>query len=100
MTYLEDDASLIKSMLPRDVSPPAESDYLFILYAVLMRSQGEAVRLSDVHDAWTAWKLLTTDDHEALLPFDQLDPDVQAEDQPYVDAIVAAARRQKERPSF
>ncbi|MGN7780198.1 DUF7701 domain-containing protein [Mycolicibacterium sp. 22603] len=29
----------------------------------------------------------------ALVPFDQLDAEVQAEDQPYVDAIVVVARQ-------
>lgn len=92
MTYLDDDAAAIRSALSADVEPPEGSDYLFVIYAVLMRSKGVEVRLSDVHDAWTAWKLLTSGDHESLLPFEQLDPEVQAEDQPYVDAIIAAAR--------
>ena len=92
MTYLDDDASLIKSALPSHIKVPQDTDYLFVLYAVLMRSKGEAVQLTDVHDAWTAWKLLTSGSHESLVPFDQLEPDVQAEDQPYVDAIVAAAK--------
>lgn len=93
MTYLDEDAALIRSALANVAEPPDKSDYLFVLYAVLLRSKGEEVRLSDVHDAWTAWKLLTSDDHESLLPFDQLAPDVQAEDQPYVDAIISAAKR-------
>lgn len=95
MTYLDEDAARIKSALPDDVVPPRNADYLFVLYAVLMRSKGEAVGLADVHDAWTAWKLLTSKSHESLVPFDQLEPDVQAEDQPYVDAIVATARNRR-----
>lgn len=77
------------------VVPPENSDYLFVLYAVLMRAKGHEVRLSDVHDAWTAWKLLTSSGHESLLPFEQLDPEVQAEDQPYVDAIISAAKHRQ-----
>ncbi|MEV3905530.1 hypothetical protein AB0K11_24700 [Mycobacterium sp. NPDC050551] len=92
MTYLDSDASLIKSALPSDVEVPQDADYLFVLYAVLMRAKGEAVRLADVHDAWTAWKLLTSASHESLVPFDQLEPDVQAEDQPFLEAIHAAAK--------
>lgn len=92
MTYLDRDAALIRSALPPHVSPPADTEYLFVLYAVLLRSKGEAVELSDVHDAWTAWKMLSSDKHDALLPFDQLEAEVQAEDQPYVDAIIAVAR--------
>ena len=96
MTYLDDDAALIKSAVPPHVSLPADADYLFVLYAVLMRSKGEAVCPSDVHDAWTAWKILSSEEHEALRPFDQLDPEVQAEDQPYVEAIIAAAKRRND----
>jgi hypothetical protein len=95
LIYLDEDAAQIKSALPSDIQPPPDADYLFVLYAVLMRSKGEAVGLSDVHDAWTAWKLLTSESHESLVPFDQLDPNVQAEDQPYVDAIIAAARARR-----
>ena len=92
-SYLTEDASLIRSELPEGANPPADSDGLFVLYAVLMRAKGERVTLSDVHDAWAAWTLTTQGDHISLMPFESLDPVTQHEDSPYVEAIRRAARR-------
>ncbi len=92
-SYLTEDAVLIRSELPEGVEPPAHSDGLFILYAVLMRAKGESVTLSDVHDAWAAWILGTEGHHKSLVPFESLDPETQREDSPYVEAIRRAARR-------
>jgi hypothetical protein len=92
-SYLSEDADLIRSELPEDVQPPADSDGLFTLYAVLMRAKGENVTPSDVHDAWAAWISCTGDQHKSLVPFESLNPETQQEDYPYVDAIHRAARR-------
>lgn len=91
-SYLAEDADLIRAELPAGTKPPAQSEGLFILYAVLMRAKGEAVTPADVHDAWTAWILSTRGEHKSLVPFESLDPDVQEEDLPYVEAIHRAAR--------
>src|SRR5690349_977457 len=85
--YLEDDALLIRTLMPDGATPPKGSKYLFILYALLLRTKGESVTLSDVHDAWASWMLLAHPEHSALVPFEQLPEDVQQEDLPYLDAI-------------
>ena len=93
MSYLAQDAALIRAELPPQERLPATCDALFLLYAVLMRAKGEAVTAADVHDAWAAWTVSTRGEHQCLVPFESLDPDVQARDLPYVEAIRRAARR-------
>ena len=92
-SYLADDAAKIRAELPSDARPPDNSEGLFLLYAVLMRAKGEAVTAADVHDAWAAWVATTQGTHKSLVPFESLDPEVQDEDLPYVEAIRRAARR-------
>ncbi|WP_433420929.1 DUF7701 domain-containing protein [Microtetraspora malaysiensis] len=91
VTYLSDDAQLIRGMLADTASPPEDSDSLFLLYAVLLRAKGTEVSPSDVHDAWSAWMQDRDPDHPALVPFEQLDLGIRAEDSPYVEAIRKAA---------
>ncbi|NUR04169.1 MAG: hypothetical protein HOY79_48990 [Streptomyces sp.] len=99
MSYLRADAGLIRELLPSEARPPSYADDLFLLYAVLLRAKGEQVTAADVHDAWAAWAEARDPDHAALVPFDELSPAIQREDEPYVQAIQAAARvRAKERP--
>lgn len=92
MTYLSDDAALIRVNLPPEARPPSDADALFLMYAVLMRAKGEEVTASDVHDAWAAWQQSLDPDHPALIPFRELSPSVQDADTPYVRAIHAATR--------
>lgn len=91
-TYLDEDANLIRSLLPTGMTVPDDAHDLFILYAVLMRAKGERVSRSDVHDAWCAWKQQRTRSHRAFVPFVELDEATQNADLPYVHAIRAAAR--------
>ncbi|MEV6942305.1 hypothetical protein AB0N07_09930 [Streptomyces sp. NPDC051172] len=99
MSYLRADAGLIREFLPLQARPPADADGLFLVYAVLMRAKGEQVTAVDVHDAWAVWTETRNPDHAALVPFDELSPVTQREDEPCVQAIQAAARvRTKERP--
>jgi len=60
---------------------------LLRLYALLTLTVGENVTLENVHDAWAVWRCATRPDHPALIPFDDLSPEVRALDQPYADAI-------------
>lgn len=90
--YLEDDALLVKKNLPGKVDPPKGSEYLFILYALLMRAKGESTTLSDVHDAWASWIISRGVGHESLVPFEELALEVRQEDEPYLQAIHAAAK--------
>lgn len=93
LTYLEEDAALICRCLPKNIARPDDEQFpLFLIYAVLMRAKGTAATLSDVHDAWAAWRVDSAPLHKDLVPFDELDAATQALDQPYLDAIHAAAR--------
>lgn len=92
MSYLTEDAALVRALLPREARPPEDADGLFLFYAVLLRAKGEAVTVADVHDAWAAWMEVRDPGHAALVPFDALGPATQREDLPYVRAIQAAAR--------
>jgi len=93
MTYLQTAAQAIKSEVPADKLPKANTDTLFLIYAVLMFAKGQAVTREDVHNAWTAWATHIGKDSNSLVPFDELSPDVQARDQPFVDAITTVATR-------
>jgi hypothetical protein len=90
--YLAEDATLIRSLLPLDAKPPKDNEALFLGYAVLMRAKGLECTAADVHDSWAAWMLERDPRHRALVPFDELTPDVQNADLPYLYAIHAAAR--------
>ena len=92
MTYLDEDARLIRSLLSDDATPPDDTDLLFVLYAVLLRAKGTGTSLEDVHNAWSAWMIAKGQDHRSLVPFDALGPDVRDEDQPYLEAIHKASR--------
>jgi len=65
---------------------------LFRIYAVLALAKGEATTAEDVHDAWSAFMMPRAPSHVSLVPFDQLRPETQALDEPYVQAIHAVAR--------
>lgn len=93
MNYLLGTAAAIRDALPQTIGVPDNSQLLFLLYAVLCRAKGEDVTPSDVHDAWAAWMSTITPDHDAIVPFSQLPPQVAAEDAPFVDAIHDVARR-------
>ena len=93
MTYLDEDAALIRAALPSNAEPPENSEALFRLYAVLLRVRGDQVSLADVHDAWSAWKAVDEPTHPAIVPFEQLPLETQEQDRPYVEAIRAVAKR-------
>lgn len=96
MTYLDLLADRIRSCLPPSAEPPAESDGLFRIYAVLLLAKGEQVTDEDVHNAWSAWMQSTGGAHEALLPFHDLEPEIRAFDSPYAEAIRTAARQRNQ----
>ncbi|GHI47576.1 DUF7701 domain-containing protein [Streptomyces albidoflavus] len=93
MTYLDPLADLIRSCLPHGAEPPAHSDDLFRIYAVLLLAKGDQVTDEDVHNAWSAWTQSMDSSHEALIAFHKLDPKIRAFDAPYAEAIRTAARR-------
>lgn len=87
MNYLTSVADAIVSELPADLVPKEDADGLMLLYAVLCLSLGQAVTARDVHDAWTAWMSGRGEHHSSMVPFDELPADVQAEDEPFAEAI-------------
>ena len=66
---------------------------LFMMYAVLALVRGQAVDRRDVHHAWVAWMAIQGERHESMVPFDDLTPSVQAEDEPFAEAIRRVAAR-------
>ena len=92
MSYLDDVAKTIRGRVPADALPDGDLDALFRLYAVLALGKGDTVTAEDVHNAWAAWTQERGADHDALRPFAELDHATQAQDDPYVEAIRAAAR--------
>lgn len=92
MTYLQALAAAIRSEVAESIVPP-NSESLFLIYAVLARAKPVGVTAEDVHDAWVAWMTGRGEYHESMVPFDELPPDVRAEDVPFVEAINAVARR-------
>lgn len=66
---------------------------LFLLYSVLALVCGQAVERRDVHHAWVAWMELQGEDHRSMVPFEELSASVQAEDDPFVEAIRRVSAR-------
>jgi hypothetical protein len=92
--YLDDIAGLISAQLPEDALPDEpHTQRLLRLYAVLVRAKGTAVTDEDVHDAWAAWMADTDPDHDALVPYSELEAETRAEDEPFVDAIRSVAEQ-------
>ena len=85
MTYVDTARAALEARCP------GEDDALLDLYLVLALVKGKEVTLADVHDAWAIWRSRTRPDHSSIIPFSELTAGVQALDQPYADAIAAAA---------
>jgi hypothetical protein len=90
VNYLDSLADKVRQAMPPDLVPDDSHD-LFLMYALLVRVKGLATTAEDVHDAWTAWMAMRGETHESMRPFDQLSPDVQSEDDPFLAAIRTAA---------
>lgn len=79
--------------LPPEMVPADGAEELMLLYAVLCLAVGQAVTSANVHDAWTAWMTARGQEHESMVPFNDLPHDVQIEDEPFVLAIRRVADR-------
>lgn len=93
MTYLDELAREIERQVPRDLLPDEDISSLFRLYALLALSKGATVEAVDVHNAWAAWMQERDPDHRSIKPFEELDPETQASDEPFVEAVRAVAER-------
>jgi hypothetical protein len=93
-TYIDVMADTIREHTPPELVPDDADDpsALFRLYALLALARGEAVTTRDVHDAWAVWMLGRGEEHESIVPFEELSATVQDEDQPFADAIRAAVQ--------
>lgn len=91
MNYIDELAERIRRRVPSDLLPDQDTTQLFRSYALLALAKGEEVTARDVHNAWAAWMSATDPEHEAIQPFQDLPEDQRREDQPFVDAIRAAA---------
>jgi hypothetical protein len=85
--YIDELARRIYDHVPGGAVPDGDTTDLFRAYAVLALAKGEDVTRADVHNAWVAWMLARDPAHASLIPFNELDPAVQAEDSPFVVAI-------------
>lgn len=93
MTYLDDVAAQIKRQIPQGLLPPHDTKSLFRLYAVLLLAKGATVTVRDVHNAWVAWMQEHDPGHRSIRPFDELDAETQASDEPFAEAIRSVADR-------
>lgn len=90
MSYITELADRIRSRVSPDLVPEEDATRLFLIYAALALAKGEATTPRDVHNAWAAWMAERDPTHGSLQPFEKLDPEKQAEDDPFVAAIRSA----------
>jgi hypothetical protein len=93
VTYLDELAAQIERQVPAKLLPGDNTALLFRLYALLVLAKGQAVTAPDVHNAWAVWMQEIDPSHHAIRPFDQLDPETQTADEPFVAAIKVVAER-------
>lgn len=70
---------------------PGLPDELLDLYVLLAVTKGVNTSMENVHDAWSLWANTLNGEHKSLIPFDELTPEVQELDRPYMNAIVELA---------
>jgi hypothetical protein len=92
LNYLDELGVRIRAHVPRADLPNENTGGLFRIYAVLLLAKGSAVTSGDVHNAWAAWMTGLDSDHEALVPFEDLDPAIASDDEPFAEAIRIVAR--------
>ncbi len=93
MTYLDELAAEIEQRVPQHLLPDGDTRALFRLYALLALVKGADVTAADVHNAWAVWMEQQAPDHRSIKPFKELDAETQASDEPFAEAIRAAAER-------
>jgi hypothetical protein len=92
LNYLDDLGARIRAHVSKADLPDENTRGLFRIYAVLLLAKGVAVTSEDVHNAWAAWMAGLDADHEALVPFQELDPEVASDDEPFAEAIRTVAK--------
>jgi hypothetical protein len=99
MTHLDELAIEIERRVPDELLPDEDTASLFRLYALLALAKGRAVNAIDVHNAWVAWTQERDPGHRSIKPFEELDAETQAADEPFVRAIRAVAERLERIPA-
>jgi hypothetical protein len=99
MSYLDELAREIERHVPGELLPDRDGGSLFRLYALLALAKGTGVTANDVHDAWAVWMQERDPGHRSIKPFDELDAETRAADEPFVRAIRAAAGRSARTPA-
>lgn len=94
MNYLDKIGQRIYRLVESDGEMADKDVLLYRLYALLVLAKGEETTAEDVHNAWAAWAAIDRPWHAALVPFAVLSDDVQALDEPYVEAIRRVAVNQ------
>jgi hypothetical protein len=96
VNYLREIADSIRSEVPGALIPDESTDSLFLAYALLALAKGTDVTGEDVHDAWTAWKLMRGEEHKSMVPYRDLPEATRREDDPYVKAIRRVATKMRD----
>jgi hypothetical protein len=92
-SYIADIAAEIQAAVPPKSLPAGDTSDLFLIYAVLALAKGVDVEARDIHNAWAAWMSTKDPQHESIVPYDALSPDVRREDDPYLAAVRRVAHR-------
>lgn len=90
MSYVTEARDRLLARLGDTADDWSTEEQLLDLYTLLVLVKGDEVTPEDVHDAWAVARQRTRPEHPDLIPFDGLDKEVQAYDEPYADAIAAA----------
>lgn len=80
-----------RAIIDFDRRCPGNDPWLVRLYVLLALTRGGETSLEDVHEAWAMWRTITRPEHPDLVPFEELTPETQEWDRPYMDAIHAVA---------
>ena len=97
MNYIVAIARDIRAQVSDDDLPDVDTDDLFLLYALLALVKGEGVDDADIHDAWTTWMALHDEDHPAMVPFAELEPETQSQDTLFAEAVRHVAAKLRDR---
>jgi hypothetical protein len=94
-SYIAEIAAEIRRAVAPQFLPEGDTDGLFLIYAVLALAKGQAVDARDIHNAWAAWMTTLDPEHDSIVPYDDLPPEVRHEDDPFVAAVRRVARQMR-----
>ena|SRR5215472_6071497 len=92
MNYIDELAVAIRAKIDPAILPRTDVERLFRIYAALALAKGEDVTAEDIHNAWAAWECDRKPNSPSIVPFDQLRPEVQRTDEPFVEAVHQVVR--------